>query len=101
MVPVGPRSPVEAVTVRHEESAVAAGFGTALGSVAIPAGAGPTEPQSARGQGVSVVQDGGFPLSISGSLYASKKTFELLSFLSGWGRWANGFFLAVRMDGMR
>lgn len=100
MVPVGTRSPVEAVTVRHEESAVAAGFSTVLGSVAIPAGTGPTEPQRARGQRVAVIQDGGFPLSISVSLYASKKTFELLSFLSGWGGWwANGFILAVRMDG--
>lgn len=99
MVPVGARSSVEAVTVRHEESAVAAGFGTALGSVAIPAGTGPTEPQCARGQRVSIVQDGGFALSISGSLYASEETFKLLSFLSGWGWRADGFFLAVGMDG--
>lgn len=99
MVPIGARSSVEAVTVRHEESAVAAGFGTALGPVAVPAGTGPAEPQRARGQRVPVIQDGGLPLSISGSLYASEKTFQLLPFLSGWGRWANGLFLAVRMDG--
>lgn len=98
MVPVGARSSIEAVTIRHEEGAVTARLGTALGPVTIPAGTGPTEPQRPRGQRISIIQDGGFSLSISGSLYASEKTFKLLSFLSGWGRWANGLFLAVRMD---
>lgn len=38
MVPVGARCPIEAVTIRHEEGAVTAGLGAALGPVTIPAG---------------------------------------------------------------
>lgn len=98
-MPVGARSPIEAVAIRHEECAVTAGLGTALGPVTIPAGAGPIEPQRPRGQRISIIQDGGFSLSILVSLYASEKTFELLSLLSGWGRQANGLLLAVRMNG--
>lgn len=98
MVPVGAGSPIEAVTIRHEEGAVTAGLGTALGPVTIPAGTGPIQPQRPRGQRISVIQDGSFSLSVTVSLYASEKTFKLLSLLSGWGRWANGLLLAVRVD---
>lgn len=98
MVPIGARSPIEAVTIRHEERAVTARLGTALGPVTITAGTGTIEPQRPRGQGISIIQDGGFSLSISVSLYASEKTFKILSLLSGWGRQANGFLLAVRMN---
>lgn len=98
MVPVGARSPIEAVTIRHEECAVTARLGTALGPVTVPAGTGPIEPQRPRGQRISIIQDGGFSLSISISLYASEKTFELLSLLSGRGWRANGLLLAVRVN---
>lgn len=101
MVPVGAGSPIEAVAVRHEEGAVAARLGTALGPVPIPAGAGPAQPQrpsSLRGQGISVIQDGGLSLSIAVSFYASEEMLKLLSLLSGWGRRANGLLLAVRIQ---
>lgn len=98
-MPVGARSPIKAVTIRHEESAVTAGLGTALGPVTIPAGTRTVELQRPRRQRISIIQDGGFSFSISTSLYASKKTFEVLSLLSGWGRQANGLLLVVRMDG--
>lgn len=101
MMPVGAWSPVEAVTIRHEEGAVAARLGTALGSVTIPAGTGPTEPQrpsSLRGQRISIIQDGCLSLPILVSLYASEKTLKLLSLLSGWGQRANGLLLALGVD---
>lgn len=97
MVSISARGPIEAVTIRHEESAFTARLSTALGPVTIPAGTGPTEPQRARGQRI-IIQDGGLSLSISVALDAAKKTFELLSFLSGWGWRTNGLLLAVRMD---
>ncbi len=99
MMPVGPWSTIKAVAIRHEEGAVTARLGTALGPVTIPAGTGPIELQRPRGQRISIIQNGGFSLSISVSLYASKKTFKLLSLLSGWGRQANGLLLSVGMDG--
>lgn len=45
MVPIGAGSPIEAVTIGHEEGAVAAGLGAALGPVTVPAGTRPTESQ--------------------------------------------------------
>ncbi len=99
MVPIGTGSPIEAVPIRHEESAVTVQLSTV--TVTIPTGTGPTEPQhpsSFRGQSISIIQDGGLSLSISASFYASKKTFKLLSLLSGWGRWVNGLLLLVRRD---
>lgn len=101
MVPIGAWSPVEAVTIGHEEGAVTARLGTTLGPVTIPAGTGPAQPQcptSVRRQRISIIQDGGLSLSIPVSLYASKKTLKLLSLLSGWGHWANGLLLALWMD---
>lgn len=100
MVPIGAGSPIEAVAVGHEEGAVAAGLSTALGPVTIPTGTRPTQPQRPvwlRRQGISIIQDGGLPLSVSASFYASKETVKLLSFLPG-RRWTNGLLLVVRMD---
>ena len=101
VVPVGARSPIEAVTVRHEESTVTTRLSTALGPVPVSAGTRPTEPQcpgSFRGQGISIIQDGSLSLPIPVSLYASKKTCEVLSLLSGRRRRTNRLLLAVRMD---
>lgn len=101
MVPIGAGSPIEAVPIRHEEGAVAAGLGAALGPIPVPAGTGPAEPQrpgSLGGQRISVVQDGGLSLSVSVSLYASEETLKFLSFLSGRRRRADGLLLAVRVD---
>lgn len=44
MVPIGAWSPIEAVTIGHEEGAVTAGLGAALGPVTISARTGPIEP---------------------------------------------------------
>lgn len=102
MVPVGAGGPVQAVAVGHEECAVTAGLGAALGSVAVPAGARPAEsqrPGSLRWQGIPVVQDGSLSLSVSVSLYASQKTLKLLPFLSGRRWWTDGLLLSVRVDG--
>lgn len=102
MVPIGAGGPVEAVTIGHEEGAVAARLGATLGPVPIPAGAGPTEPQrstSLGGQRIAVVQDGRLSLSIPVSLYASEKTLQLLSLVPGRGQQADGILLALWMDG--
>lgn len=100
-MPIGPRSPIEAIAIRHEEGAVTPWLSTALRPVTIPAGTRPTEPQRAsslRLNRISIIQNGGLPLSISVSLYASKKTLKLLPFLSGGRWWANGLLLVVWMD---
>lgn len=103
MMPISAGSPIEAVTIRHEKSAITARLSTALRPVTIPTGAGPTKPCqrpiSLRGQRISIIQYGRLSLSISVSFDATKQTFQLFSLLSGW-RWrANRILLAIRMNG--
>lgn len=98
MVPIGAWSPIEAVTIGHEEGTVTARLSTPLGSIAVPAGTGPIKPQCSRWKRIAIIQDGRFSFSISVSLDASEKTFKLLSLLSGWGRRADRLLLVLRMD---
>ena len=94
MVPVGARRPVQAVPVGHEQGAVAAGLGAALGPVPRPAGARAPQPHRPRrrlgGQRVAVVQDGGLALAVAAPapFDAAEHAVELLPLLPGGRRGA-------------
>lgn len=94
------RGSIEAVAVRHEEGAVTARFGTALGAVTIPARTRPTEPQcptSLRGPRISIIQNGGLSLSVWVPLDPSEETFKFLPLLPGRGRGTDRILRVIGM----